>query len=362
MYSERVDTTCTDNGFKGVGEMTVKHGLAAIGLFISFGLFSSAQADYELCNHTSYVLRSAVAFKTDNEWTSKGWWTLHPGKCRTVISKKLRGQEYFAYAESVPGHKGGLRYFTGDQRFCVSGEEFTIIGRDDCSGDGQKSVDFIQVNVAKNGNSKTTFSEAVELKGERASIAGVQRLLMDIGYDPGSIDGYLGRKTQRAIATFRKKHGLRVNSLVSEDLVDKLVDQAASKASQEGYSICNETAVKLWAAVGFEHEKQWQSKGWWMVAPGTCTQVISQALATNEFYVYAITDRGATGKDEELVIASGDVDFCTADVLFDIPDKENCDARGYDTLGFVKVETGGEKLWSYKLNSTRLAAAQPKEP
>ncbi len=338
--------------------MTISRSAVALGLFLACGLVSPANAGYELCNHTSYVLRSSIAYKDSGDWKSKGWWILHPGKCRTVLDRRLRGNEYFAYAESVPGHKGGLRYFTGDQSFCVGQDDFELIGRGECAQSGQKSVDFIQVSVAKNGSSKTTFSEAIELKGEKAAVAGVQRLLMDIGYDPGRIDGYLGRKTQRAIATFRRKHGLRVNSLVSEDLVEKLVDQAASKASQEGYNICNETSEKMWTAVGFKHEKQWQSKGWWMVGPGQCTQVINQALPSNEFYVYAVTDRGATGEGEELVVASGEHTFCTADVLFDIPDKEKCDERGFEEYGFQKVETGGEKLWSHKLTPAQLAASR----
>jgi len=79
-----------------------------------------ARAEFELCNQTSYVLRSAIAFKEKGEINSKGWWTLFPGECKTVIKSTLKQNQYYAFAEAAPVHKAGLNSFEGDREFCVS--------------------------------------------------------------------------------------------------------------------------------------------------------------------------------------------------------------------------------------------------
>ena len=37
----------------------------------------------------------------------------------------------------------------------------------------------------------------------------VQQRLQDLGYDPGSVDGVAGARTQAALAAFQKDRGLR---------------------------------------------------------------------------------------------------------------------------------------------------------
>ncbi len=50
--------------------------------------------------------------------------------------------------------------------------------------------------------------ESRELIHERMDIAGAQLSLHDLGYDPGSVDGIMGKKTKRAIRAFQKDREL----------------------------------------------------------------------------------------------------------------------------------------------------------
>lgn len=50
----------------------------------------------------------------------------------------------------------------------------------------------------------------------------VQKVLADLGYAPGRIDGELGSKTEAAIARFERDHGLKVTGRMSAALIRKL--------------------------------------------------------------------------------------------------------------------------------------------
>ena len=50
----------------------------------------------------------------------------------------------------------------------------------------------------------------------------LQRILKDVGYNPGHIDGKMGRKTRSAIKAFQKDKGLKVSSYVDKKTLEKL--------------------------------------------------------------------------------------------------------------------------------------------
>lgn len=49
-----------------------------------------------------------------------------------------------------------------------------------------------------------------------------QKLLTDLGYQPGPIDGVLGSRTRRAIAAYQRKRGLPIDGQVTEHLIANL--------------------------------------------------------------------------------------------------------------------------------------------
>ena len=59
----------------------------------------------------------------------------------------------------------------------------------------------------------------------------VQTLLAELGYEPGAIDGLMGRRTASAIRAFQKAEGLAVDGRLSADLVAALETRAAPPAA-----------------------------------------------------------------------------------------------------------------------------------
>jgi len=325
------------------GVSCARAGFSVLVLIAALAFTSApAQARYKYCNNTSYVLKSAIAYNEKSGWVSRGWWTLLPGTCRTILPQDLKGEVYYTYAESVPGHRGGIKYFAGTRPFCTKEGFFTIKGRDECTTQGYSAGSFVKVHVGKAHNWTTTFKEPAAFTTKKAEIAGVQRLLADTGYNPGRIDGELGRKTRRAIASFKRSKGIKVGGLISEELITALAEQARTTAEEVGFSYCNDTAKTLWTAIAFQRKKEWVARGWWMLEPGDCARVIKDTLKEGSYYVYAAFD----DPKGETVVAGGDNLFCVADVKFSISERRDCALRGYQQIGFMKVDVGKSTVWT----------------
>lgn len=82
---------------------------------------------------------------------------------------------------------------------------------------------------------------SVDLSGispKKQRFATVQLLLSELGYEPGKVDGLMGRKTRNAIRRFQRKHAMRPNGDITRQLVAKLrkekaVHQAAAKKAKQ---------------------------------------------------------------------------------------------------------------------------------
>jgi peptidoglycan hydrolase-like protein with peptidoglycan-binding domain len=71
----------------------------------------------------------------------------------------------------------------------------------------------------------------VEQVREVVSMAELQQLLDEQGYDPGPVDGVFGDRTARAIRSYQVNNGLKVTGRPSADLVERL--RATSGAPSE---------------------------------------------------------------------------------------------------------------------------------
>jgi len=75
----------------------------------------------------------------------------------------------------------------------------------------------------------------ITLRTGRERMLEIQKLLFDLGHEPGDIDGYMGRDTATAIKRFQEFEGLPVNGLMSDDLLSKLHKAAGIKDNKEGH-------------------------------------------------------------------------------------------------------------------------------
>ncbi|WP_147361544.1 L,D-transpeptidase family protein [Dichotomicrobium thermohalophilum] len=69
----------------------------------------------------------------------------------------------------------------------------------------------------------------------RERIRDVQMLLRELGYDPGPIDGFMGRLTGAAIQEYQEDKGLKATGAFSEELRDKLFLDARGEPAPTGH-------------------------------------------------------------------------------------------------------------------------------
>jgi uncharacterized membrane protein len=114
---------------------------------------------------------------------------------------------------------------------------------------------------------------------------------------------------------------------------------AITGPANAGLSACNQSIHPMRVALGSFDGAQWGSKGWWMVAPKRCVELVAGRLNARYYYLYAT--------DEQFGIWSGPKNFCvTVFMKFTIPGRRQCEARGYYRLGFLEVDTRDKLNWT----------------
>ena len=78
--------------------------------------------------------------------------------------------------------------------------------------------------VAAGGPERITLAQASPAMVERTKE--IQRGLKRRGYDPGPVDGLLGRRTARALRKFQADHGLAVTGMPSRTDYEMLAGEA----------------------------------------------------------------------------------------------------------------------------------------
>jgi len=183
-------------------------------------------------------------------------------------------------------------------------------------------------------------------------------MLTNLGYDPGTIDGFYGSKSRRAVIDFRVAEGKAASHLISDELMTDLLAALTRDTTKLGYNLCNRANRTVWAAIGYlSDNSDWLSRGWWKVEPGECVKPIRKALQRAEYYVHVSTSEA----HEELALTKSDMNLCIADVKFEILGKDNCELRGYTSVGFEKVTTDGSNVWTQTISLNRLSENQLKE-
>jgi uncharacterized membrane protein len=123
----------------------------------------------------------------------------------------------------------------------------------------------------------------------------------------------------------------------------------AFAAPQPGWAdlkLCNDTASRVGVAIGYRDEHgELASEGWWTVASQTCEVLLRGGLPSRLIYIRAIDyDQGGSW--------SGDMRLCTRKDAFAITGVSDCAGNGYQSEGFMEVDTGGSKQWTIRLQDS----------
>jgi len=113
----------------------------AAGFLLGIGV-TPALADFTVCNESDSSTASvSVAYQSDGEWVSEGWWNIDRGDCTIIFPGDLKSRYYYIRAD------GGDGTWKGDYNFCYKSEKFTIYGDENCSSRGYKSGGYFEVDT-----------------------------------------------------------------------------------------------------------------------------------------------------------------------------------------------------------------------
>ncbi len=331
-------------------------------LFSLFALaFSTTGADakYSFCNMTSYVLSAAIGYVDGDRLATRGWWRLRPGQCKVVLTERANPGPYYVYAEAISGHKGPLRTWSGEIGLCVENAGFfNIRNQDVCRDEPLRKRNFyeVQVTEAANGVWQSDFTESDIYNVYSAEVAGVQRLLNDIGEDSIRVDGAMGRATQRALNAYRREKGLAEGSGIDDALIDALIEDANAREAKLGLFYCNKTDNTVWSAVAEPREEEvYGSRGWWRVEPGDCAKIIKGELEHDHYYVYAAIEEGL----RERALVGGDKPLCVNPAMFEATSELGCADQSLDEAVFRRFEIGGASSATFDFLPEMFAADAP---
>ncbi len=208
------------------------------------------QSGWYVCNETSFVLEAATGRPDGRAILVQGWTRLRPGECRPAVNAPLARGTHYLYARTSSAHRGGRRQWGGDARLCVDPtDSFTIENPPQCATMGLEERRFRRVQINKRDTWRTSFAEATPFTQSRARQAGLQRLLIDAGYDLR--EGRRGadpRRIAQAIAQFRATARLSP-SATENQLIDALETAARRRSQQVGLTLCNRARGRMWTAV-----------------------------------------------------------------------------------------------------------------
>ena len=315
-----------------------------------------ARAALNVCNRTSYVISVATASLASTDIASQGWTRVVPGACRKVLNGDLTAPAYYLYARTSLAYAGPARAWGGDKAICVRDTNFTtqtrLVSRD-CASDDFFQLPFAAVDTHRLRSWTATFSESSALTTlPQAQLAGLKRLLLGLGYKIAALDGRPDKTTNDALADVKTRFHLAPTAS-TDDLFDALETEALKTVTPAGYSICNDTAKAVAAALGERARNDWVSHGWWKIAAGSCAKVVDSLDGMDSVFLYVQKIGGPP-------LVSGPNKFCVADIEFDIQSRAHCAARGLSEAGFAETKVKGLSGFAAHIGDTGLVKPMPR--
>jgi len=305
----------------------------AVGVAVLSACFASAApAAISACNRTSYVLYAATAALKGQALAVRGWSRILPGACKEVLGGALSADAYYLTARSSRGHSGSPRAWSGPTTICVKDKDFALTQSFGarCPNDGFE-LGFAQIDTHHMREVTTTLRETPDLPSmPAAERAGLRRLLSDTGSNTLAGDKAL----DAALAAFRRRVHLAAGA-PNTALFDALETEAMKAAVPTGYTLCNDTKGDFGAAIGQKVGGAFVSRGWWTVAKGSCSHLITDPIAGQKIWLRVERSKGPP-------LVGGPNGFCVTTIEFDIQGRDNCAKRGLTAAGFAETNLKGE--------------------
>ena len=296
-----------------------------------------ASAALNICNQTSYILYTAVGYQAGQTMITRGWTRIVPGDCGPVLSDSLTATSYYVSARSSQAHSGPARAWGGNLRLCAKDANFALqspLTVPGCQGDDTFQLPFAAVSTHGKRSWTTTLTESASIASlDVARLAGIERLLNDIGYKVGPDDANGNKSRDDAMIDFRKRMKL-AETASNADLYIALETAALKASAPAGYSVCNDTDGDVWAAIALKSGTSWVSRGWWKVPPAACAKTITDPLATDKIYLLVQNHTNA-------FVVKGTMKFCITNIEFEVFGTGKCASRGLTEVGFAETNTSG---------------------
>lgn len=315
------------------------------GLVLAAALTASpAKAGLTACNATSYVLYAAGAALNPPDLALKGWTRLVPGACAEVLTGDLSAAGYFLFARSSRAHSGPPRAWSGNANFCVRDKDFTLRQSfgGACPADAYEAG-FAQIDTHHQKSWTATFRDTPDLGPMPAAAkAGLVRLAKDAGLKEAGDP----KKFPAALAAFKARMHLAANA-PDRAIFDALETEAMKSAQPAGYTLCNDTNSPAYAALGQQKGAVFSARGWWTLAAGSCSHLITDPIAGQKIWLRVERAKGAP-------LVTGPVNFCVTTIEFDIQGRENCQKRGLVAAGFMETNSKAAPGFTAHVTTTGL--------
>ncbi len=110
-------------------------------------------------------------------------------------------------------------------------EVFASAGQSAETGDGAIRSD---ANTEGKKRSTSPLRILITRRTGKGKVREVQTLLNELTFEPGKVDGYMGSDTAKSIKRFQATYGLKVNGLISDELIEKLYEVAGKDMPTNG--------------------------------------------------------------------------------------------------------------------------------
>ena len=308
------------------------------------GLAEPVRADLRLCNRTSYLLDLALALEDKGAAATRGWFRVEPGQCRGVLQGAIEAERILVHARAPAAYGSSPLPQEGHADLCVADGNFVIAGARACvARKGQRLVRFTAVTPSQNEQGlSANIAEEADYADDQARLAGIQRLLVAMGYDANPIDGIAGKKTEAALAQFLKDRRLPADTSSQPGFFDALLE-AAEQSAKTGFSWCNDTGYVVMAALGVEDGGGLTTRGWYRVEPGKCLkpEISGQPRRLYSFGEAVDPEGRIVRRGTGVLTWGGTTMLCTGEARFELSEHADCTGSGLSSTGFARIGAGG---------------------